>query len=171
MKWDVRYLRATTGTEIWYSADTELNPFGSIVEADSAEAAIDQVKNEIAELMYCNALGVEKEPSGILVYEVSDHDFIERYYAFTAQRIYVLVNASNNRYYSHTPGTFGGHKRLKIYGRLDCPSALRYIAKGQYVQHRVFFADEQTAIDAGYRPCGVCMKTKYNEWKAKQTRN
>jgi methylphosphotriester-DNA--protein-cysteine methyltransferase len=34
--------------------------------------------------------------------------------------------------------------------------ALRAIANGGYVSHRVFFADEPTAIAAGYRPCGVC---------------
>lgn len=59
-------------------------------------------------------------------------------------------------------------RKKKIYGRLDCPSALRYIAKGQYVQHRVFFKDEETAIKAGYRPCGVCMKEAYKRWKEKQ---
>ena len=39
-------------------------------------------------------------------------------------------------------GTIGGHRRTRIYGRLDCPSALRAIARGGYVTHRVFFADE-----------------------------
>jgi len=58
---------------------------------------------------------------------------------------------------SDQPGTLGGHRRLKIYGRLDCPSALRYVAIGQYVRHRVFFADEATAIAAGYRPCARCL--------------
>ena len=56
----------------------------------------------------------------------------------------------------------------KLWGRLDCPSALRYIAKGQYVKYRVFFADEETAIAAGYRPCGVCMREQYRIWKEKQ---
>ena len=59
----------------------------------------------------------------------------------------------------------GGHCKLKIYGRLDCPSALRYIAKGQYVQYRVFFKDEETAIAAGYGPCRGCMKAEYKRWK------
>ena len=39
-------------------------------------------------------------------------------------------------------GTIGGHRGTKIYGRLDCPSALRAIARGGYVKYRVFFADE-----------------------------
>jgi methylphosphotriester-DNA--protein-cysteine methyltransferase len=29
----------------------------------------------------------------------------------------------------------------------------------------VFFADEATAVAAGYRPCGNCMKAEYREWK------
>jgi methylphosphotriester-DNA--protein-cysteine methyltransferase len=62
-------------------------------------------------------------------------------------------------------GTFGGHRRTRIYGRLDCPSALRAIARGGYVKHRVFFADEATAIAAGYRPCARCMPDRYREWK------
>ena len=54
----------------------------------------------------------------------------------------------------------------QVYGRLDCPTALRWIAKGQYVQHRVFFADEETAVAAGYRPCGHCLRERYREWLA-----
>jgi len=49
----------------------------------------------------------------------------------------------------------------KGYGRLDCPNALRWIAKGYYVKHRVFFADEATAIAAGYRPSACCLKERY----------
>lgn len=79
--------------------------------------------------------------------------------------MYKLINEYGNMYESEQPGTLGGHKKLKIYGRLDCPSALRYIAKGQYVKYRVFFKDEDTAIKAGYRPCARCMPEKYKEWK------
>ncbi len=78
---------------------------------------------------------------------------------------YRLINSDGNEYISSTKGLYGGHSKLKIYGRLDCPSALRFIAKGQYVKHRVFFADKATAISAGYRPCAVCMKEEYQEWK------
>lgn len=85
-------------------------------------------------------------------------------------KLYKLIGKDGKQYLSETPGTLGGHKGLKIYGRLDCPSALRYIAKGQYVKHRVFFADEETAIAAGYRPCGVCMKAQYKLWKASKER-
>ena len=81
---------------------------------------------------------------------------------------YKLIGRDGKTYMSSEPGTMGGHRKLKIYGRLDCPSALRYIAKGQYVEHRVFFADEETAIAAGYRPCGVCMREAYKRWKSRK---
>jgi methylphosphotriester-DNA--protein-cysteine methyltransferase len=63
-------------------------------------------------------------------------------------------------------GTLGGHRKTRIYGRLDCPSALRAIARGGYVAHRVFFTDEAAAISVGYRPCARCMPERYKEWKA-----
>lgn len=45
------------------------------------------------------------------------------------EKIYRLVDSSGKEYESKMPGNFGGHKRLKIYGRLDCKSAARYIEK------------------------------------------
>ena len=83
-------------------------------------------------------------------------------------KTYKLMDENGNIYVSEQPGTLGGYKKRKIYGRLDCPSALPHIAKGEYVKHRVFFADEATAIKAGYRPCGICMKEAYKVWKAEQ---
>ena len=47
---------------------------------------------------------------------------------------------------------------------------IRYIAKGQYVKYRVFFADEETAIDAGYRPCAKCMPDEYKQWKVRNSK-
>lgn len=85
--------------------------------------------------------------------------------------MYKLIGKDGKEYLSETKGQFGGHRKLKIYGRLDCPSALRYIAAGYYVQHRVFFADELTALAAGYRPCGVCMKEHYHLWKGGRLMN
>jgi len=67
---------------------------------------------------------------------------------------------------------FGGNRRMKIYGRLDCPSALRAIKRGPtYARYRVFFADEASAIAAGFRPCGVCMRAAYEKWKAAKQKN
>ena len=76
-----------------------------------------------------------------------------------------LIGRDGVPYESPVPGTFGGHRRSKGYGRLDCPSALRWIAKGYYVRHRVFFADEATAIAAGYRPCARCLPERYAAWR------
>jgi methylphosphotriester-DNA--protein-cysteine methyltransferase len=62
----------------------------------------------------------------------------------------------------------GGHRRTKIYGRLDCRAAQQAIARGGYVKQRVFFLDEPTAVSAGYRPCAVCLPKRYARWKAKR---
>ena len=79
---------------------------------------------------------------------------------------YKLFNGQRQTCLSETPGTLGGYRPNRIYGRLDCPSASRHLASGQYAKHRVFFADEPTAIAAGFRPCGVCMKERHELWKA-----
>lgn len=78
---------------------------------------------------------------------------------------YTLIGADGAAYGSAAPGLLGGHRRNRGYGRLDCPAALRWIARGHYVRHRVFFADEGTAIAAGYRPCAVCLPERYAAWK------
>jgi methylphosphotriester-DNA--protein-cysteine methyltransferase len=78
----------------------------------------------------------------------------------------VLLGADRKPYACSTPGTLGGHQRSRIYGRLDCPAALRAIAKGGYVKGRVFFADEPTAVAAGYRACAVCLPEQYRAWKS-----
>jgi len=80
--------------------------------------------------------------------------------------VFTLVGADGKPYESAVPGTLGGNRRGKLYGRLDCPSALRAIRQGGYVQHRVFFADEETAVAAGYRPCGHCLRRQYRDWLA-----
>ena len=82
---------------------------------------------------------------------------------------YTLIGANGIEYRSDTPGVFGGNtikKNDRIYGRLDCPAALRAIeTSDNYKEHRVFFANEADAIAAGYRPCGRCMPKEYREWK------
>lgn len=82
------------------------------------------------------------------------------------EKQYKLIDKNGRQYLSEVPGMLGGHRKLKIYGRLDCPSALRYLAKGKYAEYRVFFVDEETAISAGYRPCYYCMREEYNKWKS-----
>lgn len=79
---------------------------------------------------------------------------------------YTLLDTHGQPYPSSAPGRLGGHRRSKLYGRLNCPSALRAISAGGYTGQRVFFHDEQTAIAAGYRPCAVCMPEQYRRWKA-----
>lgn len=81
---------------------------------------------------------------------------------------YKLLGADGKEYLSDTPGEYGGNGKLKIYGSLDCPSALSTIRRfpGNYEKSRVFFADEKTALTAGYRPCGNCLRQKYQEYKA-----
>ncbi|MCD7928249.1 MAG: metal-binding protein [Oscillospiraceae bacterium] len=81
-------------------------------------------------------------------------------------KLYQLLGADGANYLDERPGTLGGNSRLKIYGRLDCPSALSAIKRfpGSYECSRVFFADEKTALAAGYRPCGNCLRAEYKEY-------
>ena len=83
---------------------------------------------------------------------------------------YRLIGSNGAPYESTTPGAFGGHRVTRIYGRLDCPSALRALANGGYAAHRVFFADEATALAAGYRPCARCLPDRYRAWKNRDHR-
>lgn len=56
---------------------------------------------------------------------------------------------------------FGGNKKLKIYGLLNCKSGKR-----MKKENRVFFTDEAEALQNDYRPCGHCMRDTYQQWKA-----
>lgn len=55
---------------------------------------------------------------------------------------------------------FGGNRKLKIYGTLSCVSG-----KKMKRENRVFFSSESETIENGFRPCGHCMKEKYQKWK------
>ena len=81
-------------------------------------------------------------------------------------KMYKLTDKDGKEYYSEMPGKFGGNSKDKIYGRLDCASALSAIKRfpWSYEKFRVFFADEKTALAAGYRPCGNCMRKQYKEY-------
>lgn len=65
-------------------------------------------------------------------------------------KMYRLIGTDGKEYLSETPGTLGGNTERKVYGRLDCPSALSSIKRlpGSYEKSRVFFADEKTALAA-----------------------
>ncbi|MCC6314877.1 MAG: metal-binding protein [Thermomicrobiales bacterium] len=80
-------------------------------------------------------------------------------------RTWRLLDARGQPYQSARPGTLGGHRRTRIYGRFDCPSARRALDRGGYAAHRVFFADEATAVAAGFRPCATCLPRQYANWK------
>jgi hypothetical protein len=80
-------------------------------------------------------------------------------------KTFTLIGRGGKPYRSAVPGSLGGHRGSKIYGHLDCRAALRAIAMGSYVKHRVFFLDEPTAIAANYRPCAVCLPEEYARWK------
>ncbi len=62
---------------------------------------------------------------------------------------WIFIGPDGEPYDSAVPGTLGGHRHSRIYGRLDCPTALRAIARGGYVTHRVFFLTEEHARAAG----------------------
>ena len=72
-------------------------------------------------------------------------------------KLFTLTGPDGTPFSSSARGTLGGHRRNKIYGRLDCKTAARYLARGSYQKNRVFFADEASALVAGYRPCSHCL--------------
>lgn len=81
-------------------------------------------------------------------------------------KVWKLIAASGEFFDSLVPGTFGGHRKTRVFGRMNCRAALCALEKGGYRQNRVFFLDAQTARAAGYRPCAVCMPAEYKAWKA-----
>ena len=85
----------------------------------------------------------------------------------TESKMYKLIDENGKEYLSLERGTIGGNEKQKVYGRLDCPTALSFIKRfgNAYTDYRVFFKDEATAIAAGYRPCGNCMKEHFKLWK------
>ncbi|WP_310107210.1 Ada metal-binding domain-containing protein [Algoriphagus sp. 4150] len=56
--------------------------------------------------------------------------------------------------------SFGGNRKLKIYGTLACRSGKRLKRES-----RVFFFSEEEALQYGYRPCSHCLRKNYRNWK------
>jgi len=108
-------------------------------------------------------------------YLLSNEDTKERYLTLLkivkdnflthGKKEYKIIDSNNKEHISKIPGTLGGNKKIKTYGKLDCYSALYWISKGYYIYNRVFFDNEKNAIEAGYRPCAKCMKKEYKDWK------
>ena len=82
-------------------------------------------------------------------------------------KTYTLLGPDRQPYQSTTAAALGGYRPGRVYGRLDCPAALRAITRGGYIRNRVFFADEQTAVAAEYRPCAACLPDAHAQWKAR----
>ena len=80
---------------------------------------------------------------------------------------YTLIGRDGRPYASEVKGQLGGNRRTKVYGTMDCPVALSLLRRGFEPKHRMFFLDEETAIAAGFRPCGACMRERYREWRAR----
>ena len=134
----------------------------NLIDGKIIDLTIEQFLGEIPEYEF----GEERTRE----YLLSNEDTKNRYLMLLKRirsSMYKLIDKDGKEYWSFNPGTLGGNRRLKIYGRLDCPSALRWIEKGHYVENRVFFENEEVAISAGYRPCAVCMKKEYKTWKEK----
>lgn len=72
----------------------------------------------------------------------------------------LLTNESVRRGIHHGTICYGGNLKLKIYGHLHCVSGRR-----MKKENRVFFTSIQEASDAGFRPCGHCMKSEYTLFK------
>jgi methylphosphotriester-DNA--protein-cysteine methyltransferase len=72
-------------------------------------------------------------------------------------KLFTLTGPDGTPFLSGARGTLGGHRRTRVYGRLDCKTAARYLARGSYQKNRVFFADEASARLAGFRPCSHCL--------------
>ena len=81
------------------------------------------------------------------------------------RRSWTLQRPDGKPFASTRRGALGGHRKSRLYGRLDCPAALRAIARGGYAANRVFFLNRAHARAAGYRPCAVCLPKEYAAWK------
>lgn len=71
-----------------------------------------------------------------------------------------IVSKELLKLYKHGVLVLGGNKKLKIYGCFNCKSGKRMKR-----ENRMFFQSEAEAHLLGYRPCGHCLRSKYNEWK------
>jgi hypothetical protein len=67
---------------------------------------------------------------------VEDHEACVK---IMTKHAWTLIGRDGEAYTSNVPGTLGGHRGGKLYGRLDCRAAAAAIVRGGYVRQRVFF--------------------------------
>ena len=159
MNWHVIYNTMRDG-RVEFNHDEAIGPPFYKPEGKTPEEAIESVREYLVEIYACNCFSSRPIKNGLELIDPSDQEVIERYTDFSAEPYYVLIGTNGKPYESSEPGQLGGHRRLKIYGRLDCPSANRAIKKGQYVNTvsslRMRLLLLQPAIDrAGF----VCPKS------------
>lgn len=169
MEWIVSYNTVRSG-RVNFNEDEDINCPVYKPEGTTAEEAIQSVIDYLIEIYACNCFESRTLDDGIEMLDPCDGKALEANTCFSATQVYTLLNEYGKQYKSLIPGMIGGHRKLKIYGKLDCPSALRALAKGQYKKYRVFFKDEKTAVAAGYRPCAKCMPEEYKRWKNAQNK-
>ena len=76
---------------------------------------------------------------------------------------YIIVHGNKTVSLSDQPTALGGNLRTKTFGRIDCPSVIN---KSKHTCHnQVFFEYEENAILTFFKPCGICMKGLYQDWK------
>jgi len=117
----------------------------------------------------------EKNPPAVALYTKNGYAAVDRRVLegitvvlfrkeFPAKRYRLL--GPEGPYFHDDPGLLGGHTRYRIYGLLSCSAPKRGLEAGTYQKHRVFFADEDTAIATGFRPCSYCLPDRYRLWKS-----
>lgn len=62
------------------------------------------------------------------------------------------------------PGRYAGNTTHKIFGRLDCKSGMR-----TFKENRVFFANWEDTIAAGYKPCERCKPLYSDKYQEQET--
>lgn len=146
-------------------------------ESESGSHYYNLINNEIIDLtvsQFSNLPHYENGEERSREYLLSNEDTKKRYKLLLVRVKDNFINYSKKDYklltmngivLSKIPGTLGGNKKLKIYGKLDCKNALSWMKKGHYIDNRVFFENEEVAKQLGYRPCGVCMKKEYKIWE------
>lgn len=61
--------------------------------------------------------------------------------------------------YSNKEGRYVGHKKLKVFGKINCKSTENAIEPNIVKFHEV-----KDAIELGYRPCKVCHPMDYYDF-------